>query len=278
MREIPKLMFRRGFMMRSIIFVLLFSLVFLAIYQPFSDTAWIDFLSAHNRLVTLLFYIVCVSVMIVSKQVMAWRQSHSAFSHRLFVVWMLAEFVSIGLIYTLFTALFFDTAITVSLVCRISASVAMILAIPYAFVYMYAQYQGKKEELELIMLQRQTRTHADEKLVHFYDSNGVLKISIDENAIYYVVSQDNYVQIYYELNGQLCSYMLRCRTQRLEEMLSDTSLVRCHRSYIVNIKKVQFYKNEHDHGTITLSHADARQIPVSKSYYKSVTSRIAQWF
>ncbi len=273
--ELPKPLFRKGYMLNSVIFVLLFSIVFMAVYQPFSATAWISFVPERNLYITLLFYMVCLVAMFFSKQALFWVQNNFVFGRRTLAAWVLSEFVVIALIYAVFTSVFFGMSITPMLVLRISFSVALILAIPYAFVIIYAQYQSKREELELLKLQRHNRPSSEEQLVRLYDSNGVLKLSINEGAIYYVESQDNYVQIYYDLDDKLHSYMLRCRTQRLEEMLIGTSLVRCHRSYIVNLKRVKFFKNEHDHGTITLSHASAKPIPVSKSYYKVITELIA---
>ena len=82
------------------------------------------------------------------------------------------------------------------------------------------------------------------------------------------------MRIYYELEGRLVSYMLRCKTQRIEEMLAGTALMRCHRSYIVNLQKIKCYKRFSDHATIYLSHASAKAIPVSKSYFKAVTERV----
>ena len=58
--ELPKPLFRKGYMLNSVIFVLLFSIVFMAVYQPFSATAWISFVPERNLYITLLFYMVCL--------------------------------------------------------------------------------------------------------------------------------------------------------------------------------------------------------------------------
>ena len=83
------------------------------------------------------------------------------------------------------------------------------------------------------------------------------------------------MRIYYELDEKLVSYMLRCKTQTLEESLLGTSLMRCHRSYIVNTQKINCFKNGHERGKITLSHPAAKPIPVSKSYHKQLTELLA---
>ena len=116
----------------------------------------------------------------------------------------------------------------------------------------------KKEELNLVRLGMTVQDlPAENELLHLCDNNGIERMTIDAQAIYYVESQDNYVRIYYELEGRLVSYMLRCKTQRIEEMLAGTALMRCHRSYIVNLQKIKCYKRFSDHATIYLSHTES---------------------
>ena len=68
--------------------------------------------------------------------------------------------------------------------------------------------------------------------------------------------------------------MLRCRTSDIEKSLEGTSMVRCHRSYIVNIRKIQFVGEEHRMRYIKLDDESLKQIPVSKSYYESLLSKL----
>jgi DNA-binding LytR/AlgR family response regulator len=56
----------------------------------------------------------------------------------------------------------------------------------------------------------------------------------------------------------------------VEQSLQGTGMVRCHRSYIVNISKIQSVGEEHRMHFITLNDESIRRIPVSKSYYGSL--------
>ena len=78
------------------------------------------------------------------------------------------------------------------------------------------------------------------------------------------------------LGGQLLNYLMRCRTTRLEKQLEGTPLIRCHRSYIVNVENVAQLKREGARVFLELSHPDARKIPVSKSYYKAIAERVGR--
>lgn len=69
--------------------------------------------------------------------------------------------------------------------------------------------------------------------------------------------------------------MLRCPTKTLEDNLAGTTMVRCHRSYIVNTTKIKLLKSGKSHSTIILKHPDIKPIPISKSYYERLMNLIA---
>lgn len=276
--EVPKFMLRRKYQMESIFFIVLFSVIFMAVYKPFSATTWFGFSPEPRLFVTLCFYLVAIAILVLSKQLFSYFHAERGLKVRVYLLWIAVEFVLIALTYTAFTAAFdlSVTELTAPLVGRIILCVSLILAIPYALITLYTAYRAQKEELNLMRLaQEQQREAPTSRLVHFSDNNGIPKMAVEESALYYIESQDNYVRIYYELDGKLVSYMLRCKTQTLEESLVGTSLMRCHRSYIVNTQKINCFKNGHERGKITLSHPAAKPIPVSKSYHKQFTELLA---
>lgn len=276
--EVPKFLLRKKYLIESVLFVVLFSILFMVLYRPFSATAWFGLRPLSRFLTTLAFYAVALLLFSLSKYLLYRVHSVRTLTVRGYLLWIGGEFVVVALLYLLFTAGFGlrGSAIDFRLVLRVFFCVSLILAIPYTIITLYAGYRVQAEELNLMKLNRAIdREAGGSRLVHFNDNNGVLKMSVDVDTLYYIESQDNYVRIYYELDGKLVSYMLRCKTQRIEESLAGTTLVRCHRSYIVNTHKIKFYKNNHDRATIVLTHADAKQIPVSKSYYKAVTELVS---
>lgn len=104
------------------------------------------------------------------------------------------------------------------------------------------------------------------KIINLYDHNGILRFSIKESDLYYIISQDNYVRIHYLNNGEMSSYMLRCPLKVIEKSLKDSSLIRCHRSYIVNISRIKVLRSERDGFFIDLDYDGIAAIPISKSY------------
>lgn len=257
-----------------------FSIIFLLTYHPFSTTNWLG-LKSDVILPTILFYLCSIVILLLSKVGLMYYQLRHTVSVRMYLLWFLGEFIVIGLIYLFFTRRYFqaDVPMTFRLVAYTSMCVGMILVIPYTIFALLAANKAKAEELDALKLTLATMEQTparQSEIIHFYDFGGVLRISIPEEDIYYIASQDNYVEIQYEMGGKLLNYLMRCRTTRLEKQLENTSLARCHRSFIVNLDNVEQLKRENSRLLLVLKHPDAKKIPVSKSYYKAIAERLGE--
>ena len=105
----------------------------------------------------------------------------------------------------------------------------------------------------------------------FFNNNGNLKLSVKLDNLYYIKAEDNYINVFYQRSGAIASYMLRCKMQTIADNCVDSSsLMRCHRSYIVNIKKVSVLHNEADGFVIDFEREGLDSVPVSKTYSAKV--------
>ena len=249
-REIPKFLLDKRYLLGSVVFVLTFSFLFMAVYSPFSMTAWFSITDMEHLSMTISFYMVALAIMIVSKLLMSQMQSRVNFTPYKYILWVIAEIIIISLAYTHFTFVYVPSIEETvgNLLLKAFGCILLIIAIPYTILTLYAAYKSKTEELEMLQYEMQLNSEPSvmyPSLVNLYDYNGNLKLTINSESLYYMESQDNYVKIYYENQGKLMSYMLRCRTKAIEENLIDTSMVRCHRSYIVNVVKINQGRESH---------------------------------
>lgn len=278
--EIPKLLLKLDFMLKSVAFIAIFSVMFMIIYAPFSLSGWFDIFSGSHLQPTVLFYIVAIIVMIVSKIAMANICRRIVVTPVIYILWLLGEIIVISMLYTFFTVwLAYDGGFdnVYYLFVRAFCCSGAILAIPYVILALYAAYKSKEEENEFIRHHaRRYGAEADgARLVNLCDGNGDVKLTIDVDSLYYIESQDNYVKIYYENGEVLQHYMLRCRTSSVEEALAGTTMVRCHRSYIINTSKIKLLDSDRSSHSVSLKHPNIGPIPVSKSYYGKLMSAIA---
>ena len=258
---------------------MVFSFLFLFLDHPFSDTIWLGLDPKNNLVPTLLFYLVSILILVISKELMMLYQIRHTITVGRYILWLTGEFVLIATAYLMFASRYFNPEILLSakLLLRTSYCVALILAIPYAIFTLIAANRDKAEEINALkMNQGADRPEPKSHVIDFYDYTGALKLSVASDDIFYIASQDNYVEIRYELDGKLLNYLMRCRTTRLEKQLEGTSLVRCHRSFIVNVDNVSLFKRENARVLLVLNHPDAKKIPVSKSYYKTIAERLGR--
>lgn len=281
-REIPKFLLDKRYLFGSVGFVFTFSILFMAIYSPFSMTAWFSIEDRGELGMTTAFYVVALSIMLISKIVMFQVQGKVNFTLYKYILWVIAEIVIISLFYTYFTFVFvpsIDESIG-HLLLKAFGCILLIIAIPYTILTLYAAYKSKTEELEMLQYEMSLTNEPSvmyPSLVNLFDYNGTLKLTINSESLYYMESQDNYVKIYYENHDKLHSYMLRSRTKTIEENLADTSMVRCHRSYMVNVMKINHIKKGGKARYIVLSNNEIKPIPVSKSYFKNLVEKIDKY-
>ena len=278
-QDIPKFLLDKRYLLGSVFFIFTFSVLFMVIYTPFSMTAWFSLKDTQHIAMTVAFYIVSLAILIISKFGMNAAQNKMRFTYPRYISWVITEMLIISLFYTYFTFVFVppigESVLQIGF--KAFGCLLLILAIPYAIMTLYAAYRSKSEELEMLQYEMSLKsepTVAYPQLVNLYDYNGTLKLTISSDSLYYMESQDNYVKIYYENQDRLLSYMLRCRTKTIEENLAETSMVRCHRSYMVNVSKINHIKKGGKSRYIVLSNTEIKPIPVSKSYFKNLVEKI----
>ena len=281
-KELPKFLLDKRYLLGSVFFILTFSVLFMAIYSPFSSTAWFSLTNLQDFGMTAAFYLVALAIMLISKLIMYNSQAQVNFNLWKYILWIVAEVIIISIFYTHFTYVFVTPSeeSLINIMAKSFGCILLIIAIPYTILTLYAAYKAKAEELQMLQYEMSLSNESSmvyPSLINFYDYNGTLKLTINSDSLYYMESQDNYIKIHYENSGKLCSYMLRSRTKTIEESLADSSIVRCQRSYLVNVMKINHIKKGGKARYIVLSHDDIRPIPVSKSYFKNLISKIDKY-
>ena len=182
-----------------------------------------------------------------------------------YAAWCVAEVVVICLAYSIITVsitgigwdLFPETLGKALLFGTIS------LIIPFILAGMYFALQDKNQTIRLmnygnVVLDENLLPSKLEKITLF-DNSGNLKLCVSASNLYYMESDDNYI--------------VRCRMKTVEDSFKDSSLVRCHRKYIVNMDKVKVLRKEKDGYELDLDSEFIPPIPVTKTYEENVLNR-----
>ena len=288
-KKAPRYLLESRTLTGSVIFIVLFSILFMIIYGPYSSTSWLTLMFQEQEsseiysgfrmvMASVAFYLVAIAFLILSKVLLHQVHRRHPITNGQLMLWVGGEVVMESFIYTVFTELFVitDPNIFLSILGRSILVLAFILIVPYVICVLYATTRYQRLLLDRIgmnMVNDKT-DNTDPRLIHLVDSTGKLKMSISIDSLYYVESQDNYVKIYYGADGKLCNYMLRSTTKAIENKFGEY-LIRCHRGYIVNKNKIKIFRNDRDGMYIKLTHDGIKQIPVSKSYSSNIQRVLA---
>jgi hypothetical protein len=102
-------------------------------------------------------------------------------------------------------------------------------------------------------------------LLNFPDEKGIVRFSLDSEQILYLESADNYVIIFYLSGGKAAKQILRNSMKNIEGLLESTPLKRCHRSFMVNLQKIEFVDYGKSKCQLKLAGIE-NQVPVSRKF------------
>jgi DNA-binding LytR/AlgR family response regulator len=106
----------------------------------------------------------------------------------------------------------------------------------------------------------------DAGMIRFNDEKGNTKLVVSVDRVVSLESAGNYVNILYDDGGKLIRYSLRNTLKGVEKMCSSNGLVRCHRSYLVNLSKIKIIRRTSEGVYAEMDVPNANNIPVSKTY------------
>ena len=264
--------------MINIIISTLFALVFLTAYVPFSETAWFQVGRSNYFFITVAFVGSGTIFLGLSRVFMNWlvrRIRHFAFWA--YLLWLFLEIMIIAVCHTLIS--YFQIQATDHSFGYLYAKSVLItfiaLGVPYTITVLGILLKDAQRRMTLT---RSDLVASDDEvmpehteIINLMDNNGTLKLSVKLDNLYYIKAEDNYINVFYQRSGVIASYMLRCKMKTIEDNCAESSsLMRCHRSYIVNIKKVSVLHNEADGFVLDFEREGLESIPVSKTYSQKV--------
>ena len=279
-KKLPKYLLGKYQLLGTVTFSVLFAIVFLNLYIPFSDTAWFGLGNSVNFLATAGFMFISMLILIVSRVIMYKTQDMFDMTYLWYVIWCLGEVVVICMLYTFVTVDVTGPSdrdyLNIFLKSLLYGSIALI--IPYIITGMYFTIMDKNRTISLMnctnVISDDAAPARDSDKVTLFDSSGALRLSVSTDNLYYVESDDNYIKVWYlDARGELKTYMVRCRLKTVEQSFRGTSLVRCHRKYIVNLGRVKVLRKEKDMYWLDLDNDAIPPLPVSRTYTEDVLSR-----
>ncbi|KWW31626.1 MAG: response regulator receiver protein [bacterium P3] len=270
-QPVPEFLGRRRNTVYFILFVLVFAVFFILVYHP---------IGFHNTVSTLprwseeAYTAVTVGVgfitLVVSRIVLLRLLRRGKMTLGGYLLWIIGEFLFFSVSLTLLAYLIngqYEISF-MRLWIRIFFSITCILSVPYllfALSMLLHERNRQIERLNLLVAQQQEVEPVSET-INFYDKGGRLAFALRRSQVLYVESMDNYTNIHYlSDDNRVESFILHNSMKQLEQLYERWGLLRCHRSYMVNIDNVKLLRRERDGFVVELAFGD-KSIPISKSY------------
>ncbi len=274
--KLPGYLTEKGNIVTTILFTAGFALLFLNLYTPFGVATWFEVSKP-----TLFIYasgVILAGVLVVAlSRVIMYHSVRRGLQLRVwhYLVWVAAEIVSMALFFTLFEIVILDdTRPFPDLLGKSVLNTSLTLILPYIMLWLYFSWHDSK--LRLNGLKEHADGQGQKPMVPLRDEKGVLRMSLKRSDILYMQGSDNYVTVWYQAQNKVTRFMLRNTLRTMEDELKQESVIRCHRSYLVNIEKVKLIRREKEGLALELDSTPPSTVPVSRTYMHEVLTAFGQ--
>ncbi len=279
LKPIPSFIYSRANQIFMILFVPIFALVFINIYRPLElynvENNFLINLGISpemaSQLIALMLVASGMAIAAISRLIMRAYVNRHTLTYLGYIVWILSEIVTMATIYTL-AALVIGTEKSAPELFRNSfVKTSLIVVIPYVACYIYFIWQENRRELRELRKQiDRDETVLQKTYIQIVDEKGEMRLSVRRENLVMIESADNYVCIYYLSEHKIKKTMVRNTLNRVAEHLQGTRIVRCHRSYMVNLEHAQVLHRDKEGVFIELGIEGIPNIPISKTYAENV--------
>ena len=275
MQNIPAYLCEKNNIIKMVCFMVVYAIIFINIYQPFGSGVWIDSLSPlYYLLYSTLIVLIGFVVIALSRVVMFFWQQRRPIINIQFFLWIIVEVIFMAIFFTII-ALAVNTnekSDALSIFMDSFYNTILILVIPYILSFIYLSWKEKTRKLE--ELDGIKPVDSATRMINFYDEREVLRLSVMKSHILYLEAADNYINIYYLKKSGVTRFMMRNTLKAMEKYLLDVDIVRCHRSYMINLEHVSAIRRQRDGIFLEMTLPEAPDIPLSNRYREKVD----MWF
>ncbi|MBQ0015480.1 MAG: LytTR family transcriptional regulator [Bacteroidales bacterium] len=259
------------FVLGTALFVMAFAVFYHPIYN-YDDSALSQW-NAHADFCTTILTAIILATIAASRTLLLILTRTSRLSEMEYLLWQMAEVVSITLFSDLFISLYYHTEYF-ALLPTILLIETSVLIYPYSIYWLLIErierdYRIAEAQQTIVSL-RQGKNPNETDIIQFADEKGAIRLMVSASKVYIIESAGNYVTVVYEEDGNIMRYALRNSMKGVESVCEMHNLVRCHRSYYINIQKVQLISKASCGATAKMMIDAIPEIPISKNYLTTV--------
>ncbi len=278
-KDLPSFLLTKENTIRLIIFTTVYSLIFINIFRPFNSEDWIPGINTFNYfLYSSLMVLIGVTLISISRMIMCFFVKKISIGYLEYILWILGEITILAGFYIFIAHKvgFIDNYIDQNqdlvyweaifeIFRKAIANTTWMLLIPYiiSFLYLYNEHLINN-------VVNKTGENKERNIIQFKDEKDEIRFTIASEKVVFIESSDNYCIIKYLNNDKISDFILRNSLKRLTNELKDTSIQRCHRSYMINFEHVASLKKDNSEIRFEFDVPNIKEIPISKSYNEKI--------
>ena len=278
-KDLPSFLLTKENTIRLILFTTVYSLIFINIFRPFNSEDWIPGINTFNYfLYSSLMVLIGVTLISFSRMIMYFFVKRISIGYLEYIIWIFAEIAILAGFYIFIAHKvgFIDNYIDQNqglvyweaifeIFRKAIANTTWMLLIPYiiSFLYLYNEHLIKN----VISKQEDNK---EKNIIQFKDEKDEIRFTIASEKVIFIESSDNYSVIKYLNNDKVSDFILRNSLKKLSNELKDTSIQRCHRSYMINFEHVASLKKDNSEISFEFDIPNIKEIPISKSYNEKI--------
>ena len=151
-------------------------------------------------------------------------------------------------------------------------NVTILFFLPYVSFIIYTRFRDLNRNLSTFYSFNE-HNEENEKIIHIHSDNQSEHFSIRVDSILFISSEDNYISIHYLQAGSDKRKLLRKSLKSLIEENHHALLIRCHRSYAINLMHLKQMKGNKSKMELYIDQVNDA-IPVSRQYVEAVKDLI----
>ena len=251
MHKIPDSYFKGNTLATYILLIPLYAFFFLIGAKPYHLDTFMQVTQDQLAFRAAIMASIEIVVTLISRLSMLLVRSKHQINYAGFIIWELLEGLAIAMFCTLFVWLMDNrTMLYMELLPKLFIITFSILVFPYIIIALLAEIKDRDIRLakDKVTIEKYAtgQIGREDSTLPFLDDKKSLKLAVTANAILYIEAADNYVNICYLNNDKLVRFPLRSSMRSIEQICEANNIVRCHRSYYVNLRKVRAIQKGQD--------------------------------
>ena len=278
-KDLPSFLVTKENTRRLIYFTTIYYLIFINLFRPFNSESWIPGINSFNYfLYSSLMVLIGLVLISINRMIMYAFVKRISIGYLEYIIWIFGEITILAGFYIFIshkvgfidnyieqnTGLVYWEAIF-EIFRKAIANTTWMLLIPYiiSFLYLYNEHLVR-------MISNQTDEKQEKNIIQFKDEKDEVRFTIASEKVVYIESADNYCVIKYINNDKISDFVLRNSLKRLSSELENSSIQRCHRSYMINFEHIASLKKDNSEISFEFDIPNIKEIPISKSYSEKI--------